>query len=253
MPANTTAIIRSACGPGKRGWRGGSVRGPIADGAVVVTVTVILLPGATEFGETVQVDSEGAPVQVDPTPWLNPPSLPTVSVYVAVCPGDTVSEDGVPEATASVKSWPVPLSATVCGLPDALSAMVNVPARVPAKVGVKVTSIVQFAPALSETPHVLVCAKSPLVPMLLMVSEASPLSVKVTLCSALVEFTSCGVKVRVDGETLAAGEAVLGEIFATNPSKFPPGLDCKAFLVGKFVESVVPPTYTLPTESTATP
>jgi hypothetical protein len=49
---------------------GGSKRGPIRDGAVVVTVTVILVavvPGATVAGETEQVASEGAPVQVKVT------------------------------------------------------------------------------------------------------------------------------------------------------------------------------------------
>jgi hypothetical protein len=60
-------------------------------------------------------------------------------------------------------------------------------------------------------------------------------------------------KVSVGGDTLAAGEAVAGEIFATNPSKFPARLAWRAFLVGKFVESVSPPTNTFPVESTRTP
>jgi hypothetical protein len=79
-----------------------------------VTVTLVAeLPAVTGLGETVQVASEGAPVQVKLTLWLNPFSPPTLKVYVADCPGATVAEVEEPEAAATVKSWPVPLSATV--------------------------------------------------------------------------------------------------------------------------------------------
>src|SRR5258706_15082825 len=53
---------------------------------------------------------------------------------------------------------PVPVRLAVCGLPAALSVTVIVPVRVPAAVGVKVTLMVQFAPAATEVPQVLVCA-----------------------------------------------------------------------------------------------
>ena len=56
---------------------------------------------------------------------------------------------------------PVPVRLTVCGLPVALSVRVTAAVRVPLAVGVKVTLIVQLAPAATELPHVLVCAKSP--------------------------------------------------------------------------------------------
>jgi hypothetical protein len=71
---------------------------------------------------------------------------------------------------------------TVCGLPDALSVIVNVPLRVPAAVGVKVTSIEQLPPAATEFPHVFISAKSPVTVMLVTVSEAPPLFVNVTAC-----------------------------------------------------------------------
>jgi hypothetical protein len=51
---------------------------------------------------------------------------------------------------------PVPLRATLCGEPVALSVMVSVPVRVPVVVGVKVTEIVQLAPAATLVPQVLV-------------------------------------------------------------------------------------------------
>jgi hypothetical protein len=51
---------------------------------------------------------------------------------------------------------PVPVRLTVCGLPLALSVMVRVPLRTPVAVGVKVTLIVQLAPAPTLAPQVLV-------------------------------------------------------------------------------------------------
>ena len=56
---------------------------------------------------------------------------------------------------------PVPESVAVCGLFVALSVTVNVPLRVPVAVGVKVTLIVQAAPAAMLAPQVFVCPKSP--------------------------------------------------------------------------------------------
>jgi hypothetical protein len=76
-------------------------------------IFVAELPGVSVLGETVQVASEGAPVQVKPTLWLNPPSPPTLKVYVAGWPGATVAEVEEPDDAASVKSWPVPLSAMI--------------------------------------------------------------------------------------------------------------------------------------------
>jgi hypothetical protein len=51
---------------------------------------------------------------------------------------------------------PVPLSATVCGLPAALSLTEIEPLRVPEVCGVKVTLIVQFDPAFKEDGQVFV-------------------------------------------------------------------------------------------------
>jgi hypothetical protein len=149
---------------------------------VVVTVTVTFvaeLPAVTGVG-TVQVASEGAPAQVKLTLWLNPPSPAIVKVYVAGCPGATASEVEEPEAGASMKSWPVPLSVTLCGLSKALSEMLRVPVLVPLATGLKVTEIVQLAPALTLLAQVLVWEKSPLAVMLEMANEALPVLVSVT-------------------------------------------------------------------------
>jgi hypothetical protein len=72
------ATINRPLTPGDRGGAGGRgrERGALTEAAVVVTLTVIFvaeLPGVTGLGETVQVASEGAPVQVKVTAWFNPP------------------------------------------------------------------------------------------------------------------------------------------------------------------------------------
>jgi len=83
---------------------------------------------------------------------------------------------------------PVPVSATVWGLPGALSTMVSVPLWPPATVGggVKVTLIVQKAPAAKGLTQLLVWAWVPLVVMLVIVSGARPLLVSFTGLAALV-------------------------------------------------------------------
>jgi hypothetical protein len=48
-----------------------------------------------------------------------------------------------------IPSTPVPLRATDCGLPDALSVIVKLALRLPSAEGVKVTLMVQEAPAAS--------------------------------------------------------------------------------------------------------
>ena len=76
IAARTKASIHRPHRPGDKGGGNGRERGALTEGAVVVTVTVTLvaeLPTVTGFGETVQVASEGAPVQVKVTIPDNPP------------------------------------------------------------------------------------------------------------------------------------------------------------------------------------
>ena len=61
--------------------------------------------------------------------------------------------EGETEADAAV---PVPVRATVCGLPEALSASVRDAERLPLAEGLKVTLIVQLAFAESELGQLLV-------------------------------------------------------------------------------------------------
>ena len=64
-----------------------------------------------------------------------------------------VEEEDIEKSGAAVA---VPESATVCGLPLALSAMDTEAVRVPGAVGLKVTLMVQFAEAATLAPQVLV-------------------------------------------------------------------------------------------------
>src|ERR1700681_1725094 len=53
---------------------------------------------------------------------------------------------------------PVPVRPTVCDPPAALSSRVMLPASIPVAVGVKVTLMLQAAPAASDDPQLLVWA-----------------------------------------------------------------------------------------------
>ncbi len=92
---------------------------------------------------------------------------------------------------------PVPARLTFCGLLLALSVMVMAPVRVPVAVGVKVTLMVHLAPAATEMPQSLVCAKSPPATMLEIVSGALPVLVSLTGFAVLVVPTACFAKVRL--------------------------------------------------------
>src|SRR5206468_10420164 len=61
-----------------------------------------------------------------------------------------------------VGAAPVPVRATVCGLPEALSVTLELPVRVPDAVGVNVTLMLQFPPDAREPPQLSVLARSQL-------------------------------------------------------------------------------------------
>jgi hypothetical protein len=90
-------------------------------------------------------------------------------------------------------AMPVPVSATLCGLPVALSVTEMLARRVPETVGRNVTLIVQLAVAASEVPQLFVCEKSPLFApvtlILLTVNVALPEFVIVTVLGVLEDPT----------------------------------------------------------------
>jgi hypothetical protein len=188
--------------------------------AIVVSDTcavcaVVPSAAATEVGVTVQVERFGAPVQVKATVPLNPPTGVMVTLKLSVLPAVTFCTDVGPVNPKSGAVFvPVPVSATVWGLPVALSVIVKVPVRIPVAVGVNVTLIVQFAPAASGVAGgvigqavvpVLVSAKSPDAAMEMIVRGPVPVFVSVTVCAALVVFSSWLLKVRVVGASVTAG------------------------------------------------
>jgi hypothetical protein len=81
------------------------------------------------------------------------PTFVSVTVFAAVVV-PTVTEPKLKLAGESFAVVPVPLSETVCGLPDALSVTLRVALRVPLAVGLKVTLIVQLALTANELPQV---------------------------------------------------------------------------------------------------
>ena len=145
---------------------------------VIVTVELVFPLSATELCDSLQFPALGAPVQVKLTLELNPLVGVRVRVKDADCPAVTEAVEGdIPMA----KSVPTPARAMDCGLPPALLARVTAPLLLPARVGLKVTLIVQFAPAARDDPHVLLAAKSPLATMLVMLSAAFPPLLMVTV------------------------------------------------------------------------
>src|SRR5437762_1444753 len=100
----------------------------------------------------------------------------------------------------------------ICGLPPALSASDSVPVRAPEAVGVKVTLMVQFAPAAKVAglvgqalAPVLVAAKSPEGANELIVKAAAPVFVSVTVIGALVVASSWLPKSRLVGANPTPG------------------------------------------------
>jgi hypothetical protein len=87
--------------------------------------------------------------------------------------------------------------------------MLTEAARLPLAEGLKVTLIVQFPPAPTELPQVLVWAKSlalvPAIARLVTLNVALPLLARVTVCAALVVATDWFPKETLVGERLTAG------------------------------------------------
>ena len=93
----------------------------------------------------------------------------------------------------------------MCGLPAALSVMVIAPVRIPTADGVKVTVMVQFVPATTVVPQVLVCVKAPVLAMLVILASVIPVFARVTTWAALVVPRTCAEKLKLVGEKITTG------------------------------------------------
>ncbi len=163
------------------------------------------LPATAGLGSTMQVASKGAPAQVRATFKPKPPSGSTCREYFATCPGETAAEGEDPDGAAKVKSWPVPVSGTLCALPSALSEITMAPDLPPPAAGLKITGMVQFTPAAKVAPQVLVWEKSPTALIVERVSVMLPVLVKVTDCAALVKPDNRAGKLSEAGDKLTHG------------------------------------------------
>ena len=146
-----------------------AARPPLAAG-VKVTLIVQFAPAATELPQVLVCIKSPALVPVMARLEIVKAALPVLvrvtACAVLVVPTDWLPKERLAGARLTAGAVPVPVRLTVWGLPTALSAMVSEGARLPLADGVKVTLIVQLAPAATLDPQLLVCAKSPgLVPV----------------------------------------------------------------------------------------
>ena len=140
-----------------------AAKAPRAEG-VKVTPMVQLPPAATELPQVLVWAKLLALVPESAMLVMLKAALPELVSVIAcaallVVPTDWFPKDRVPGERLTVDEVPVPERLTVWGLPMASSATLRVAARAPLAEGVKVTLMVQFAPAATELPQVLVWAK----------------------------------------------------------------------------------------------
>lgn len=116
---------------------------------------------------------------------------------------------------------PVPVSATECGEPLALSVTFSVAESEPVDAGLKATEMVQVELALREEPQVVAVFTNklllvPEITMLLMVRAAVPLLLSVTVLAADCTPLTTEPKASEVGERLADGVlVVVGHAFTT--------------------------------------
>src|SRR5947199_50019 len=190
--ARNSGIHRQAGGAGT-GKRVGGITNALVVMDTCACWGVAPSVAATEAGDTVQVEPMSAPAHARPTGDLKPPIGVMVTVDVRVFPAFTFAVAAGPVNPKSAAAVPLPLSVMICGLPPALSVTDSDPVRAPEAVGVKVTLMVQFAPAAKVAglvgqalAPVLVAAKSLEAANELIVKAAAPVFVSVNVIGALV-------------------------------------------------------------------
>ena len=169
----------------------------------VIDCTVPPLSCTEEF-DRVQVGggvTAGVIPHVRLTTPENDPDGPRDKVNVALCPGLTDFELDDPDASEIVKSGaasPVPVRATPCGLPGAVSITARFAMRDPPAVGVNFTLTVQVPTGAKAPPQLFVWVKSELfIPAMLIpltFSEAFPVFSMTMAAGLLLTPTACGEK-----------------------------------------------------------
>jgi len=158
---------------------------PAAAVGVKLTVMVQLAPAASDVLQVLVSPKLLALVPVTAMLVIVRGALPGLeSVIVSGVAGvltvvlEKVSGFGLNTACGTSGTVAVPLTTADCGEPVALSATEIAALRPPAEAGVKLTVIVQLAPAASELPQLFDCLKllafAPVTEMLVIVSAAVP-------------------------------------------------------------------------------
>jgi len=166
-------------------------RVPMAVGAKLALIVQLALAATLPpFAQVVPVAGMKSPLR---TMLVMVSAALPVLVSVAVCAALNVPSGwlanvrlSVDSLTAGPVSTALPVRLIFCGLSAALSVMLIVPVKRPGIVGVKVTLMVQLAPAARLLPQLLVWKKFKLATMLVMVNAALPLFVSVTGSGRLV-------------------------------------------------------------------
>jgi hypothetical protein len=164
----------------------------------------VCAPAVVGSSETAIVQDELPATEaphVPPLTWAKGPVRETVSGIGVVDEFFTVNENGAlgtPSPTLpnpceagdrAMGVVPVPLNEIVCVAVAALSATTTLPACAATAVGMKEIVILQFFPAATDVPHVLVCVNGPVALTLVTASAVLLLLVRVTLFVALLDPT----------------------------------------------------------------
>lgn len=120
-------------------------------------------------------------------------------------PGRWVLQINFMPAGSRLTVVPVPSKTTVCGLPGPLSVIESVPVTRSIAPGVKVTPMLQLAPAARLEAQVLVSSNLLVALIFEMLSVCVPLLIIVTVCAELVVPKSWVGKVRLAADRIALG------------------------------------------------
>ncbi len=175
----------------------------------VPTVLMDVLRVATPEAFRVTVPSEAGPFRKVTEPVGVPADLVTVAVSVKLSPtpADTFDDESVVVVGSGGGTVPLPLSATVCGEPVALSVTDSVAERTAAAVGLKVIETVQPAPTARLDVQLLdeIANEDGLAPAIAtmeIVTGPVPALVTVTVCAAVVVPVTVEPNPRLVGETV---------------------------------------------------
>ena len=187
---------------------------PVAFGVKVTVIVHVPVVGMLAGQLLVSAKSPGfVPVIVMLVIASVPPPLSVRVMFCAALVVPTFWVANVRDFGLSITlgSTPEPVRLIVCGLPIAVSVTWTEALRPPVARGANVTVIVHLAPAFNEDGQLFVCAKSvgfaPVILMLLIVTAAVPVLVRVATFDGLVAPTFTFPKFRDAGEsvTVAAG------------------------------------------------